>query len=299
MQTSYQPCKFFQPHGINPVGNPLIPPTNVTQVPHYLFDYQTVSEILYQMYNNLATDYKQFNQTIYVSGHMEYTLKNQTSEPIWVECYRWTVIKAVPQELVGIPGTTVSPVVTGNILNLIGKAYVYEASAGGNADGSNGNLQYAENNILSLSLLQEFVRLKKFRFQMHPGRTRKFKVGVKRLQIDVMENYNFQPPIAITNPAVWANSFIPGATGLLFRVEGIQGIPNSPSSRTDNTAISWGSPEISYSTVYSYTVYDWQSYPEQSYDIGFAAVGVTAGVANNAMTVVNEETGNPQVINTA
>ena len=287
--TTYATSYFFQPIRIANVGAPSIAITEVTCVPIYLYDYPTIATIINTMYASAGTAQTGFEQSYMISGHMEYTLRNMSTDTIKVDVIRWTPKKDVPFQFCGVTSNAAAPVDFGNIKNLIGYG-LYEQGLGAAADASNTLMNLATINLKDLPIFTENIDFKVFTITMRPGQIRKFKIGVSKLRVNTLDIF-FTNSAAFTNAGTWCKSFVPGATGLLFRGYASQGA-TSAGGRAINSAITYTNPEFTLTTKVNYTVFDWATNAERSQiSRSIGTTGLQAGVAivaseNNSAIIV-------------
>lgn len=283
---SYATGHYFQPHRIADVGSGPIPPTPVTEQACYLFDYFNVSNIFNSLYLNIGVVQNTLRQVIRLSGHMDYWLKNMTSEPVFVECTRWAVKKQPSYDLASIPGTTVSPVFTGNILNFIGTGIFLKSGEGTQTNALNTQMDNLQFKVSDLPLIDEFFETKTFIMRVGVGQTKHLSVGRKLLSVDTLENFSINGGmIAFAQPETWANPFIPGACGFVFRVRGNPAIIDA-NPRGDYSALAYTTPEMILTTKTTYVAYDWMEHPETEDHLLFSNSGLTGDVANSALNIV-------------
>lgn len=260
------PGLYFQPHGVANIAGAV--PTKRTQQAYYLFDYPTVAAILSRLYASIGTSPLTMKQKIRVSGHITYTVKNETNDAVQYECLRWTPRKDVPKSLACItdpadPNYATAPVYTGNVLNCLGASYALDSiDPASFADGRNEALVYVSNQPDQSPTFCEFFEIKKFPFKLGPGKEKKFHVGKTMLEIDTAECFVSLASVVFTNQSTWAKSFIPGATGLLFRQMGSLGIKTG--AVTEYSLTTYSEPLTLLSTQHTYVAYDWATNAEQS-----------------------------------
>lgn len=294
----YPPAKYFQPHNIAAIIGAT--PTLVTQQMHYLFDYPSISAVLDGLYTNIGTSVYTMKQHVRVSGHMEYTLKNETNDNVKVTIERWSCKKPVPRDLCSItetadPLSTTFPVYTGNILNCMGAAWALDSiEPASSANAANTALEHAEHNNSQSPTINEFFDLKRFDIILRPGRSRKFSVGRKLLEIDTVNNFVDFSQVSFTNQGTWANAFIPGACGLLFRVHGSPCVPTG--GVTDYSPMAYSQPEMLLMTKVNYVAYDWKSNAETQDDTTFLATGIAAGTNATINTILPETDAKSNII---
>lgn len=275
---TYPTCKYFQPHQIIQIGTPAANPTELTYVNYFLYDYGIVSSIFNQLYSVLGTDFVSDNQQIRVSGHMEYTLRNQTNDHVPMEMIRWTLKKPIPRDLCSItepadPLKVTFPVLQGNILNFMGRCML-EQTMGVAGNATNVIMSNAEITLKMLDLWNEYIDYKVVPFTLKAGKLRTFKVGRRLLNINTFEIYQFPDASRnVLDSTLWSQAFIPGATGLVFRHFAtpmqITGIT------TDISPVAYSVPEILCTTKSKYTAYAWKGLPEISQQVFFTDSGIT------------------------
>jgi hypothetical protein len=288
---TFPTAKYFQPHANVNIGTPAIAPTELTYQPFFLFDYPTTAALVNGAYPNLGTDASKVHQRMRISGHMEYTLRNQTNDHVPMEMIRWTLKKAVPRQLVSItenadPLKTTAPVKQGNILNLMGRA-MFEQTMGSVGNAINLVMTNAEIKLKTLDLWNEYVDYKIVKFTLKAGKLRTFKVGRRMLDINTFEIFQFADfTNPITDSATWTQAFVPGATGLIFRQFGT---PCTIAATTsDLSGISYSAPEILVTTRSNYTTYVWYNQPEIQIQNFLADSGITA-TANANLRLINAQ----------
>jgi len=284
----------MQPHGVQNVGSgPSKPPTPLTQVPRHLFDYKIVSDIFNDLYISVGLTQDKLRQVIRVSGHMDYTITNQSNFPVKFDAIRWSPKMFITKEqcsctLPTDPLWTSDPVYQGTPLNFLGRA-IYDAYASGPSEPSNAlnaAMINGEIDLKEVGLWNEYMDYRVIPFVLKPGKTRKFSVGVKTLAIDTFKCFDLSQPLRpFTDVNTWAQAFIPGACGFIFRMYG------SPSVATlgvkdDNSEITFTLPEATLATNSAYTVYDWKGQPEIQGHTFLADSGVHYGQANSVQSVV-------------
>lgn len=258
-QTAAGPtAQFFQPHLLSTVGSPAIPPTLSTQIPIYLLDYTSVSAMIQNVLPGVGSDQSSFRQQVVISGVMEYTIRNHTNEPIKYKAYLWEINKAnmPPLDVMGIPGNTTTPVPTGNYLNLFGNG-IFQNNLGTQSDATNPTLLFAEVDPTKLPFVRRWFKYKQVSFTLHPGMTKKFKIGVKRVLVDTSEHYspNTGALGLYTDNITWCSSFINGAKGIIFRHYTEAGVVNAAARTVDNDLVAFNPCESSVHTLTKYWVY--------------------------------------------
>lgn len=289
---TYITASYFQPHDIANVGTaPNIPPTDVTQVPYYLYDYRTVSFIFNSVYATYGGNANNACQHIRVSGHIEYTLQNQTNVPVEIEMIRWTPKKTIPKELCAITVSRITANVDQfNPINFIGKA-MQEGAYGGDPDASNVKLDDGEINLKDLRLWNEYIDYKVVKMTLKPGKPRKFTVGRKQLDLYTLELFNFNFASNVTDPARWAQACVPGCTGLLFRQYGRAATLTASSLTNQNQSVYYTSNEIILTTKQKYTAYVWAGQPESQNNVFIidTGIGQQGTFLNSTLRVVNTQ----------
>lgn len=283
----YATGHYFQPHRIGTIGSPAITPTPFTEQCIYLYDYFTVASMFGTLYTNIGTVQDTLRQIIRVSGHMDYYLKNMATEPVFVECTRWSVKKMPSVDLASMPGSTASPVYTGNIANFIGMGIFLKSGDGGTTNALNTKMDDLEIPIRELPLINEFFDTKTFIVRIGVGQQKHFKVGRKLLAIDTLENFvsNASLPGFASDTSTWCNAFIPGACGFIFRVRGNPDIVDT-NPVSEYTSIAYSRPSMVLTTKVSYTVYDWLQQPEREDHFFFSDSGMQAGAVNGDLNTV-------------
>lgn len=289
LATTEYPCRWFQPHKIADVGTPAAAPTSLTQIPFYLFDYPTTAAIFNSVFtNNEETTQRQY---LTVSGFVEYTLRNQSSEDVLYEVYIWKIRKPVPRIMMGIPGTTTNPVPTGNLLNLLGQSIAIDLDQDfPNPDGINNALFKGEITLPMLQMFNDYVHTRKYKFRLRPGHFKKFTLQQRRLLLSTADLFNnFEnSPSNYGDVQNWANSFVPGAKGILFRMFGSLGKPSSITNPDENSVSQYTLPESSIHTKFTY-----YAYPGTEQVVGKTTVLMDdSGTQNGAgaTRIVNPET---------
>jgi hypothetical protein len=281
VSTSFPTAKYFQPHNIAQIGTPLGNPTEKTYQNFHPYDYPNVALVTTNLYAGLGTNASQYSQTYSLSCHMEYMLRNQSNVPVKYEMIRWTVKKEIPRPWLSItepvdPLSITAPVYTGNILNFLGYCMVTNnvAPAVTNPDATNAYLTNAEVTLKELPLWNEYVDYKIIKFTLGISKSRNFKVGKRMLEINTQNIFNNAANVVDTTPQTWVHSFVPGATGLLFRqfgsLETITGVVS------DLNAIGYSQPESILATKTTYTAYAWKNNPEIQGHVFLTDVGITS-----------------------
>jgi len=289
----YRPCKYFQPHRTANIGTPAKIPTPLTEVPRFLFDYYIVSAILNDLYLSIGLSQDKLRQVIRVSGHMEYTVTNQSNFPVMFHAIRWSPKTFITKEqcsctLPTDPLWTTDPVYQGNPLNFLGRA-LYDAYASGPSTASNAlneNMINGELTLKELGLWNEYMDYRVIPFTLKPGKSRKFSVGVKTLAIDTFKCFDLSQPLRpFTDVNTWAQAFIPGACGFIFRMFGTTALATA-GVKNDYDTVTFTRPEATLLTKSSYTVYDWKGMPEIQGHTYLEDSGVNYGVLNSIQSVV-------------
>lgn len=291
---AFETAKYFQPHnngfiGIPTVITPNTPPTEITYQVYYLYDYYTVAYIIDNLYTSFNVNPLTYSQTVHISGHAEYVLRNQSNITTRYEMIRWTVKKAIPQFMCSItnyndPAFLTTPVYTGNVLNFLGYAMLDANTNTTAANASSAGLINGEIQLKELPLWNEYFEHKIIKFKLRPSQARTFKCGKRMLAIDTSEI--FGPTIAVTQPSCWTQSFVPGATGILFRQFGepctIAG------STTDLAGIAYTQPEALLVVKFNYTAYAWKQQPEQQGHVYIPDKGIS-GTTNANLRFINND----------
>ena len=230
-------------------------------------------------------------QKFYISGHMDYTLRNNANESVQVHCIYWKIKHMPPLDVMGIPGTIPLPVDTGNIINLIGQS-IYEGAMGTGAFATNTMIDNAELELKDLPLFNKYISYKIVKHNLAPGQIKRLKIGIRRQVIDVQDLfYTPNPTIAFTNTTTWARSFVPGAKGILFRAYANPAVkvtdPVVPD--TNNSSIVYTQPEMILTTKTIYYLYNHQNVASYSQHTFAADTGiVTKGTG--IPTFINPDT---------
>lgn len=289
---AYEPAKWFQSHGVDQVGSPLKDCTRATEPPFYLFDYSSMGTLLANMYASIGSSTLTLKQRIRVSGHMDYTLRNSTNDFVTYDVVRWTFKKMPPAEVFAIttlfdPARVTDPILYANPLNLIGAAIVacgYTTTGGPTA--LNSLMDDAQITLKELPLWNEFVEYKQFTVKIPPGQTRHFKVGVRLLEIDTIACFAQLGTVAFGNPDSWTLPFIPGSTGLIFRMHGTMSTSDTISYTTDYQKAIYSRPQCILQCRTAYTVYDWLANPETQDSFLIRETGILANAFGNAATSI-------------
>lgn len=192
-----------------------------------------------------------------ISGSIEYTLRCMSNEAVQCEAYVWEIRKPVPLDMVAIPGTASFPVITGNLLNLLGQSMAQDLQTdNANGDASNDSMSTFDVSLPMLPLFNEYVKTKKYVFRLHPGKFKHFRVSASRLILstaDLYENINADTPY--TDSTKWASAFVPGARGMLFRIAGSIGKPSATATPNENSLSQFTLPEVNLLSKSTYYVY--------------------------------------------
>lgn len=281
----WEPAKAFQPYDTSSVGSGPKVPNPVICRPVHLFAYKKFSQALVNFLPGIGTVQKSYNQKIYVSGHLDYTLVNTSTDTVTVEVIRWTIKKDVPIDFCAMWGTTTDPVPEGNILNFLG--YCFEAEGySSSANANNAYINRAELRWEDLPVWTEYVKTSTFKVKMKPGAKRHFSVGCRKLIVDTSECYNYTSAVSLDTEVTWAKAFIPGATGLLFRAYGSPAQQNVAHVNFED-AITYTTPEFALTTRLNYTLYDWADQVERTAGVIIAGTGIGSTPAK----IVNEVSG--------
>lgn len=293
----YEPAKWFQPHGVADVGLDPGPkqPTAVTEVPYYLFDYSTVATMLGNMYPNAGSSPVTMKQTIRVSAHMDYILRNTTTDIVTFDVVRWTFKKIGSLEnyaITGIntSGRTTDPVLVANPINLIGASIVAAGYGGTAANGLNDFISDARITLDKLPLWNELMTWKQFTIKLLPGKSRKFSIGKKLLEIDTMRCFQQYGVNNYSNTDTWTLPFIPGSTGMLFRMHGTVGCDVLETYSHDYEDVVFSRPQCILQTRASYTAFDWLGFPESQDGFEIRETGILSNVVGNtAVSIINTQ----------
>lgn len=282
---SAMPGKFFQSHQISALGTPGIPPTAVTQRPCYLYDYTIVSAMFQSIYNDRV--YYGQRQYLTVSGRVEYFLRNQSNEPVNCEAYIWQVKKPVPFQMayMAIPGSVTSPVYTGNLLNVLGAAASEDLQNYNNPNGLNAALDAGDLELSMLPTFGEYIDYKRYRFRLKPGHIKKFHVMSRRVELasnDLYSPLNSTTVKPWTDQTYWAQAFVPGAKGILFRILGSLGRP-AANAYGDNAYSQYTAPAVNLLSKHTY--YAYRNYSQATNPIFAADFGTQVPVGTTKIMV--------------
>lgn len=243
-------------------------------------------------------------QTISVSAHADYLLKNMTNDTIMYECLRWSFKQVPPRVMCAItevndPNYVTAPIYTGNILNFFGACFALDAIDNTDyADARNASLLYGEYDYTMSPTFNRFVKISKFKFSLKPGRFKKFTIGRTKLELDTAEMFAPLASQVDTTASAWTYSFIPGACGLLFRQFGDMALPVGSVSLY--SSLSYAQPVTVLQTTFKYTVFDWLGKPEifDNFEIR-GTIGVVANAGNSTVQTILPDSDVKSVIITA
>lgn len=287
-QTTHPTASYFQPHSIATIGTPPIAPTAKTQYPIHLLDYPSTSAMIINVLPGLGTAANSMHQRVVISGVMKHVVRNHTNEPIKYHAWIWEVSKMnnPPLDQMRIPNSVTTPVYTGNWLNLLGNA-LFNQGVGGVNDALNTAMHQAEIDATTLPMVRRYFKAKKVAFTLHPGLTKTFTIGVKRVVIDTQECFSYESGAGLTDPTTWDRPFIPGAKGILFRQFCEAGVKNASAHTAENDTVTFNPCESSVTTSTKYWVY----HKPQAYDSTIwnnTLLGDT-GIELGATDFMNEE----------
>lgn len=278
VHTTHATATFFQPHGISDIGSPAITPTPNTEIPYYPFCYEDVSQVLSSVFpDSFPENSVSFRQSVSMSCHYEYQIRNMINETIKLDVFRWHLKKPVPAEMIGMYGTATSPVYTGNVLNLLGNAMAAMGIQDSIKGAINAGMINADSDPSQFPLFCDYISFKKFTVHIPVGKSRTFRVGVKQNEINTADNFIFIPNGVYTLDQLWANAFIPGATGLFFKLYANQAKPSTSgfaTAATNYTGMTYDRTAIVCNTKSHYTVYEGSNVAAYSkwFNIGYGGI---------------------------
>lgn len=233
------------------------------------------------------------DQSLTISTHYEYTIRNQANYRVRFEAYKWKLRKTVPKSLAGMPGSAGTPRNYGNIINLLGRAAYSSDHFTANL-GNNEALLRAEFEVSDCPMFSEYVKWSKVSFSLPPGGTRVFKIGARQKQFWSYDLFEGSGEFAPNVGASWTKPFTDHSRGYFFRMfsEAAEST-TGPSTVGDfyNGTIRYTSPQCLLNTKYTYHVWPGtQNVHKREWYVASGAVS-----SGSAPTLVDPTSGLPTV----